>query len=63
MITRILGKKNKMCHSDKERSIKNMMEISEFFAGNRNWGEEIVDEDLCEYSKRIAETIEGFEFR
>ena len=63
MITRILGKKNKMWHSDKERSIKNMMEISEFFAGNRNWGEEIVDEDLCEYFKRIAETIEGFEFR
>jgi hypothetical protein len=34
-----------------------MTEVSEFFQGNRNWGEEHVDQDLAEYFTRIAQTI------
>jgi len=39
-----------------------MNEVSEFFAGNRNWGEEHFDEDLSEYFSRIANTIDEFEY-
>jgi hypothetical protein len=31
-----------------------MEDVGEFFAGNRNWGGEMVDEDLSEYFKKIA---------
>ena len=42
--------------------MKYMNEVSEFFAGNRNWGDEHQDLDLSEYFKRIANTIEEFEY-
>jgi hypothetical protein len=40
-----------------------MTEVSEFFAGNRNWGGEFKDDDLAEYFQRISNTIEGFEYK
>ena len=38
-----MKKKNKMWEDDKEKSIHDMNEISEFFTGNRDWGEELED--------------------
>ena len=40
-----------------------MLEVSEFFAGNRNWNGEHKDDDLAEYFQRISNTIEDFEYR
>ena len=59
----IVMKKNKMWTKDKEQCTYYMEEVSEFFAGNRNWGGEHTDQDLSEYFKRIAATIQEFEYR
>ena len=40
-----------------------MEDVGEFFAGNRNWGGEVVDQDLSEYFKRISQTISDFEYK
>lgn len=52
-----------MWQKDKDLSFKYMNEISEFFAGNRNWGGEHTDQDLSEYFKKIGATIEEFEYK
>ena len=63
MLTRIVTKKAQTWQSHRENCIKYMSEVSEFFAGNRNWGGEHVDQDLSEYFMRIANTIEAFEYK
>lgn len=62
-LTLIVQKKSKMWKKDQELSNKYMSEVSEFFAGNRNWGGEFKDEDLAEYFSKLAETINEFEYK
>lgn len=62
LLTLIVTKKRKVWENNKENCVKYMDEVSEFFSGNRNWGEEHVDMDLSEYFKRISTTIEEFEY-
>jgi hypothetical protein len=62
MLTRIVSKKAKMWEDNRAKCIKYMSEISEFFAGNRNWGGEVQDEDLSEYFTKLANTIEAYEY-
>ena len=52
-----------MWEDDKEKSIHDMQEISEFFAGNRDWGGEFEDEDLAEWFGKIGTAIEEFEYK
>ena len=40
-----------------------MLEVSEFFAGTRNWNGEHKDDDLADYFQRISNLIEDFEYR
>lgn len=63
LLTQIVKKKSKMWLDDKEQSIHDMSEISEFFAGNRDWGGEYEDEDLSEWFGKIAGAIEEFEYK
>ena len=63
LLTQIVKKKSKMWLDDKEQSIHDMSEISEFFAGNRDWGGEYEDEDLSEWFGKIATAIEEFEYK
>lgn len=62
LLTLIVTKKRKVWENNKASCVKFMDEVSEFFSGNRNWGEEHVDMDLSEYFKRISTTIEEFEY-
>lgn len=62
LLTLIVTKKRKVWENNKDSCVKYMNEVSEFFSGNRNWNEEIVDMDLSQYFKRMAETIEEFEY-
>ena len=62
MLTRIVSKKAKMWESNRGHIIKYMREVSEFFAGNRDWGETHKDDDLAEYFERIAATVEAYEY-
>ena len=51
-----------MWDDNKARVIKYMNEVSEFFAGNRHWGEEYIDEELSDYFTRISTTVEAYEY-
>ena len=62
LLTLIVTKKKMVWENNKTSCVKYMNEVSEFFAGNRNWGDEHQDLDLSEYFKRIANTIEEFEY-
>ena len=64
MITLIVTKKRQVWEGNKTACVKYMNEVSAFFAGERNWGEdeEVQDEDLSEYFSKIANTIEEFEY-
>jgi hypothetical protein len=63
LLTTIVKKKSKMWAKDKDACVHYMEEVAEFFAGNRNWGGEHVDQDLSEYFKKIAQTITEFEYK
>ena len=63
LLTQIVKKKSKMWTEDKENSVHDMSEISEFFSGNRNWGGEYEDQDLAEWFGKIADAIDEFEFK
>ena len=43
LVTQIVKKKSKMWTKDKEQIVNDMTEVSEFFAGNRDWGGEYED--------------------
>lgn len=43
LLTTIVKKKSKMWAKDKDTCVHFMEEVSEFFAGKRNWGGEYVD--------------------
>jgi hypothetical protein len=62
LLTLIVTKKRQVWESNKTTCVKYMNEVSEFFSGNRNWGQEHIDLDLAEYFKRIGSTIEEFEY-
>lgn len=65
LITLIVTKKRQVWEKNKTDCVKYMNEVSAFFAGERNWGEdeEVEDEDLQEYFSKIATTIEEFEYK
>lgn len=62
LLTLIVTKKKQVWENNKQSCVKYMTEVSEFFSGNRNWGQEHEDQDLAEYFRRIAATIEEFEY-
>ena len=43
LVTQIVKKKSKMWQKDKEEIEYDLTEVSEFFAGNRDWGGEYDD--------------------
>jgi len=43
LVTQIVKKKSKMWSKDKEQIEYDLTEVSEFFAGNRDWGGEYED--------------------
>ena len=49
--------------SDKQKCFENMTEISEFFAGNRNWGKNIVDEQYATWFRDVSTTITGLDYK
>ena len=49
LVTQIVKKKSKMWTKDKEQIVYDLTEVSEFFAGNRDWGGEYEDQYLSEW--------------
>lgn len=52
-----------MWTKDKEQIVYDMTEVSEFFAGNRDWGGEYTDEDLSAWCGQIVAGVEDFEYK
>ena len=63
LVTQIVKKKSKMWQKDKEQIVYDMTEVSEFFAGNRDWGGEYEDQYLSEWCGQIVEAVEDFEYK
>ena len=63
LVTQIVKKKSKMWQKDKEQIVYDMTEVSEFFAGNRDWGGEYEDEYLSEWCGSIVAAVEEFEYK
>ena len=40
-----------------------MNEIAEFFAGNRNWGKNIIDENYANWFRNVTNIVEGLDFK
>jgi len=56
-------KKSKMWTKDKEQIVYDMTEVSEFFAGNRDWGGEYEDTYLSDWCGQIVSAVEDFEYK
>ena len=52
-----------MWEKDKETIVHDLREISEFFAGNRDWEGVYNDESLSEWFTDIADACEAFEYK
>ena len=52
-----------MWEKDKDTIVHDLREVSEFFAGNRDWEGSFVDESLSEWFTEIAEACEAFEYK
>ena len=63
LVTKIVKKKSKMWQKDKEEIVFDMNEVSEFFAGNRDWGGEYEDQYLSEWCSSIAQAVDDFEYK
>ncbi len=63
LVTQIVKKKSKMWTKDKEQIVYDLTEVSEFFAGNRDWGGEYQDSYLSEWCATIVENVEEFEYK
>merc|ERR1739844_823865 len=61
LLTQIVKKKSKMWLDDKEQSIHDMSEISEFFAGNRDWGGEFEYKNTTKVGRKIQKMIVALE--
>ena len=63
LVTQIVKKKSKMWQKDKEEIEYDLTEVSEFFAGNRDWGGEYDDQYLAEWCSDIVTAVQAFEYK
>jgi WASH complex subunit strumpellin len=40
-----------------------MNEIAEYFAGNRNWGKNNIDENYANWFKNVTNIVEGLDYK
>lgn len=52
-----------MWQKDKDTIVHDLREVSQFFAGNRDWEGEYNDENLSEWFSDIADTCDAFEYK
>ena len=64
MIRKLVQAKAQIWDDDRSECYEFMDEISEYFAGNRNWGKgEGVDEQYAGFFKNVAEQINGLDYK
>ena len=63
LVEQIVKKKSKMWTKDKDQIVYDLTEVSEFFAGNRDWGGEYTDEDLSNWCKKLLAGVQEFEYK
>lgn len=62
-LTEIVHRKSKVWKEDKKRIEYCLFEVSEFFAGNRDWAGKQDQPDMAEYFKKFLGAIEKFEYK
>lgn len=63
MIRKLVESKSKIWDEDKEMCREYIHEISEYFAGNRNWDKGNVDESYATWFASVAEQIESLDYK
>ena len=68
MIRRLVQQKGKIWEDDREQSYKMLYEVSEYFAGNRNWDmggqtDQQQAAQMCEWFKDVSEQIQGLDYK
>lgn len=63
MLTNLVQMKSTIWAEDKAKCVDNITEIAEFFAGNRNWGKNVKDDNYAEWFKNVATIIEGLDYK
>ena len=68
MIRSLVSQKAKIWDDDKQFSYKYLHEISEYFAGNRNWdmdgqSDEQQAAQMCEWFRDVSEQINGLDYK
>ena len=63
MLTSLVSQKTNIWAEDKQNCYDNINEIAEYFAGNRNWGKNIVDQTYADWFKNMADIIVNLDFK
>lgn len=63
LVSQIVKKKSIMWTKDQEIIVHDMREVSQFFAGNKDWEGTYTDEDLSEWFDDLATAVEEFEYK
>eukprot|EP00351_Strombidinopsis_sp_SopsisLIS2011_P005369 CAMPEP_0116873588 /NCGR_PEP_ID=MMETSP0463-20121206/4830_1 /TAXON_ID=181622 /ORGANISM="Strombidinopsis sp, Strain SopsisLIS2011" /LENGTH=156 /DNA_ID=CAMNT_0004515943 /DNA_START=917 /DNA_END=1387 /DNA_ORIENTATION=+ len=63
MLTNIVTQKAKIWEDDANKCEWYMNEISEYFAGNRKWGQNITDEQFASWFANVVEVIKGLDYK
>ena len=63
MIRKLVQAKAQIWDEDREASREYIHEVSEYFAGNRNWDKGHVDESYATWFASVAEQIEALDYK
>lgn len=63
MFQRLIENKEKMWSEDKENCIYRLKELSEYFAGLKNFGKQVKQEDFKDFFDKHLKQIESFEYK
>ena len=63
MLQNLVTTKHQIWESDKQKCFENMNEIAEYFAGNRNWGKNNLDENYASWFKNVTQIVESLDYK
>jgi hypothetical protein len=58
-----VSSKHTIWADDKQKCYEYMNEIAEYFAGNRNWGKNNVDENYANWFRNVTNIVESLDYK
>lgn len=63
MFQNLVSQKHNIWAEDKKKCYENMFEIAEYFAGNRNWGKNSIDENYANWFRNVTNIVESLDYK